>query len=62
VVARDDVRLDRAIDEREPVFGLRLPELLAPRDKVIATPDVVNEDVELADPLNVIDRRIGRLR
>ncbi len=51
VVAGDDVRLDRAVDQREPVLELRLPELLAPLDEVVAAPDVVDEDVELADLL-----------
>ena len=51
VVRRDDVRLDRAIDQRQTVVELRLPQLLAPLDEIVAAPDVVDEDVELADLL-----------
>jgi hypothetical protein len=59
VVAGDDVGLDRPIDEGEPVFELCLPELLSPLDEIVAAPDVVDEDVELADPLEQA-RHLGR--
>jgi hypothetical protein len=51
VIARDDVGLDGAIDEHEAVLKFRLPELLAPLDKVVSAPDVVDQDVEFTDAL-----------
>jgi hypothetical protein len=45
------VRLDRAVDERQPVLELRLPELLAPFDQIVAAPDVVHQNVKVSHPL-----------
>jgi hypothetical protein len=38
-----------ARDHRQPVLELRLPQLFAPLGEVVASPDVVDEDVELSD-------------
>src|SRR5688572_1475657 len=59
LVAGDDVRLDGAIDERQPVLELRFPELLAPLDEIVAAPDVVDEDVELTHLLEQFCNLIG---
>src|SRR5262245_36507118 len=46
-VAGDDVGLDRLSEQREPVLERVLPERHRPLGERIATPDVVDEDVEL---------------
>jgi len=55
------VRLDGAVDQDQTVVELRFPQLLAPFDELLATPDVVDQDVEIPDLLEQ-PRDLLRLR